>query len=726
MGAQNRVWTWGPALLCFAVATLIVIPDLCRSGASQINRWVLFSGVATAAYIGTRAWFSPVHEFAAAELLLVAMSVSTFVVFQNIFRDPIAQKIIIAGIACLVIGHVALMAKQLLEPEYSLVFRKQNSSFPAGFYAHYSYGAAFLIPTSLLLLGFGLRGSMHGITKALLIVLSALGMIAIFYTKSRGGLVAAGGGFAVLMLFWIFTTNRDGKKWGPIALIAGPLVLLTIGIVSFHLLMQIQQGRENSGSGDLSGILDNTIRLFLLGIAVSTFLTHPILGGGSRSYSWESLQFWDVEAIGPFANTPGHVHNEFVQTLTDYGIIGAVLVFVLLTVVAISCASKSLLKTSSSANSNSNSNSDAWRIGGIAGLAGLFIHANFEGIFRTAPGAVLLALSITAACCGTSFAATSPNSKHLVRNGLLVTISVVAMVCLGIFGWKATLVSKHLWGPYFSKIPMPAEEQIGPVSKALDIWPLPSLYQYRADLYRDLAGQSLIPEQYSEFIGKSLADFSSAGALHPFDPANPINSAILYKATGRAEQASASFEEAIRLQGGLEGLFQAHFEYTRHLYDLGATEMAAENWDDAIAKFELAVIHIEKAFELGMTWTMGPMPHRLRVQIYTTLGEVLKAAGLPKQALEQLDHVATLRYGDNTGYLASEIFGERAQLLWEEQRKPEALRLFLEAQKRVNINTRRPFGVTKEKLNEWIKYLEASIQQLKQEGTEPSEDFTFD
>ena len=714
---QLRIWTWGPAMLCFSVATLLVIPNLWRGGIHQLNRFILFTGLATAAWIATRAWFSPVHELALADLLLLTMAISTFVVVQNAFRDSASQKIIIAGIACLLVGQLAIMAVQMANPEYSLLFPDRDRGSPAGFYGHYSHAASFLIVSSLLLMGFGLRGSIHISARFFLILLSLLGLAAVFVTKSRAGLIGAGGGLFTLLMYWILAAKRDGKKWGFVALIITPIIFLALTIVFGSLLSDVEQIR-NKGS-DLLGMVDNSLRLYYLGIAVSCIALHPLLGGGSRSFSWESFQFWDVESMGRAFTKPEHVHNEFVQTIADYGIIGAGLLLLLLVSIVITCTLKSVLKNQSTAIPSA----DAWRIGGIAAFVGFFIQTNFEGILRTPPGAVLLAICLAAASHGLSSTSFSSSLTKPIRfrNSLLVAFSLLAVAMLGFFGWKGTLVSTELWQPYFSKKPISMEAKISPFSRALDHWKLHSIHQERAMLYHNLANQNSNPKEYENLLQLAVKDYSEASSLHPFDPTNPLNEGRALSSLGLADQASACFEKAIQLQGEMEANFHSYYYYSDHLYRTGVAAFAAGELEAASAYLELAAVHVEKANDLGSSWLMEPQFSTLRAYIYIDLGQTFEKAGNFEKAMEQFDHAATLPYGNPANYFAATMLGRRADALWLELRQSEALRLYKEAEKRAHQSSQLPPAVTTEKRDEWISHLSKSIQLLERAGYEPSE-----
>ncbi len=99
-----------------------------------------------------------------------------------------------------------------------------------------------------------------------------------------------------LLFLCILAGKQSVKKWFVPAIIAFPFLLIASGVFFLNSLSQVQETR--SGDSDLTGLLDNDIRLYLVSIALSCIAIHPFFGGGSRSFSWECFQFWDTEAMG--------------------------------------------------------------------------------------------------------------------------------------------------------------------------------------------------------------------------------------------------------------------------------------------------------------------------------------------------------------------------------------------------------------------------------------------
>ena len=135
--------------------------------------------------------------------------------------------------------------------------------------------------------------------------------------------------------------------------------------------------------------MDNTIRLYLLGIAVQCIGLHPMAGGGSRSFSWECFRFGETTAQGARQPKPELVHNEWLQSATDYGLVGAGLLIGLLGSLALAAILRLLFEDSSKERDHR----DAWRIGALAALAGILVQSCFSFVFHLMPGILLLGIS---------------------------------------------------------------------------------------------------------------------------------------------------------------------------------------------------------------------------------------------------------------------------------------------------------------------------------------------
>ncbi len=721
---QLRIWTWGPTMLCFALSTLFALPVIWRERANRMDLVIVIAGALLVAWLGIRASVSPVAEFAQADTLLVAMSVATFVSFRAIGSHTGAQRILIAGIALLTAAHLFVLFQQISDRTYSPVFANRDGGMPSGFYGHYSYGGSYLVAVSLILGAAALHSREKLLARILFGIVALLAICGIYYTRSRGAIFGAVGGFSVLALYSVIVGKRDKKWWAIPCSFAFPIILIGIGFVLYKGWASAELARSGNlkdGQLDMMGMLDNAIRFYLINIAVSCFQLHPFLGGGARSFSWESYRFWNLEAMGQGLYKPEHVHNELLQTATEYGILGISLLIIFL-ICAIVAAT---FRSASGKKSPASPYADAWRIGGMAGFAGMFAHSNFEGIFRIAPGAILLALCLSAACFRGMNQGEDTRLRPWLRSGVVSLLGIAAIFLLSVSGWKGTQVTRILWPSYFGGGEPGYETRIDALSEAIDIWPMFSLFHQRGILYQQAAADEPSSDHTRSLFELALADYQRVSELHPFDPASVVASANLLSLFGQNAQAESDYERGIRLQGGMEGGFQAHFNYAKHLHRKALAQYDPANPAAALEIFRMAVHHMEVAHDTS--WVHGnPQDQKLRVKLHEDYGRALEAAGRFREALAEFDFATTKPHGGGSHYNAALLLGRLAVKAWSERREEDALQFFLWANHRVNASRQDlPSGVTAEDKREYAAYIQRTISFLKGAKVTPSKKVDF-
>ena len=717
---QLRIWTWGPTMVCFAVSTLLALPALRSETKNRSDLVLVICGLTLVSWLVLRGAFSPVVELALSDILLVAMAVSTFVTFRAVSRDRLSQGILTGGIALLSLASACLVFYQVKNTDFAPIFGTNASLWPSGFFAHYSYGASFLIAVSMLLAGIALHGKERGAVRWILGLIAVSALAAIYFTNSRGAFAGAACGIAVLGLGTVMKGKRENKKWFVPAVFALPFLVIAVGILLIHGWQDAQAARNATDTG-VTNMMDNSVRLYLLNIAVSCIQLHPWVGGGARSFSWECFRFWDYKSMGEGTNRPEHVHNELVQTAVDYGIIGAALLVIFLICILITATYRLAVKGEAA----SQGHGDAWRIGGLAGFTGLFVQSNVEGIFRIPPGAILLALCLAAACFPSS-GSLKGTSQHRpwFRSGLIGISGLAAIVALSFWGWKGTRATTILWPAFFGKIPMGFESRIAAISDALPVWSLESLYEYRGNLYHDAALTDPSEETSRIYLEFAVSDFRKASELNPYNPTTAVSSANLLSAMKRNTEAEKEYNRAIALQGGMEAGFQSHFMLAKHLHRKALRQFELKNSPASLSSFQSAVRHIDKAFE-------SPSVHQnredleLRVLIHENYGKVLELSGKNKEAMAHYDAASQMSYGETSHYHAAVLFGEIAVKVWSERRPEDAMRLFMLARHRIGFASSLPDGITPEKRDIFQAYLEKTTQYLQGAKVTPSEKVDF-
>ena len=708
LGPQLRPWSWGPAMIALGVSALAALPAFWRSVRTQSDYGLLVWCAMTVAWFAWRAWGSPVAEFGQADLFLLCGATAGFVSIRSITGHSTAERTLIWGVALLLLASVVVVGIQVFNPPYYPVFGAViKGSMVTAFYGHYNHAANYLIASSLLVGAAALFGRHAMVTRIIWGLIALAGLAGVYFSQSRGGIFGAAIGCGVFIAVALILAKRRNAKWFAPTLIALPLIGMAVAAFWIY-------GWEQRSGGDTAKLLDNDIRLYMLGIAFSCIGLHPLMGGGSRSYNWESYRFIESQIQRHTGARPDMTHNELAQAATDYGLIGAGFVVVLLAVLGVA----TLLRVIFEDRPREPDWRDVWRLGAIAALAGMFVQSCFSFVFHVMPDVILLGI-----CLG-MMSRSECRMPNLATRSTSLLLSLAALFCAAILlpaGLKGARVSLVLWPTYFGKVPQSAvETRIDALSEAIRIWPQSEFYQNRAEIHRQLAASSTEKPAFSEAAELAIEDYRQARKFHPYEPSYLINMANLQSHLGLDEAAEESYAIGIQLQGGMESGFRGHFWLANHHLRKGERLFNAKNSAGALVSLERAAEEIEKSCE-EMPWVFDDM-HGPRVTIHTNLGNMREAEGDRVGALAAYDFAATQHYGRHAEYFSGVLIGKMALDAWKE-RKPEiALGGFIEAQRRLQVaGDQLPGGVSMDDRTKYMTYLEQTIAFMKGAKIQPAD-----
>ncbi len=707
-GPQTRPWSWGPAMIALALSTLSALPAFWRREKHSPDWMVLTLGALTAAWFAWRAIHSPVAELGMSDLLLLGGAVGSFISVRGISGNVAAEKTLIWGIAIFQGVFLWAVAKQWAEPSFHPLFglRAAENSI-TGFFSHYNDAANYLLAVSLILAAAGLMGRHGAFARVVFFLLAAAGFAGVFMTKSRGGILGAAVGIGVLAVASLVLAKRRNSRWFAPAVVAVPLI--GAGVAAFLFM-----GWEQRSGGDTHKLLDNDIRLYLLGVAVSCITEHPFQGGGSGSFSWECNRFFEMDVQRHAGDRPDTAHNEFIQSATDYGVIGAGLLAALLCALAIAAVLRMIFED----RPRELDERDAWRLGGVSALAGLFVQSSFSSVFHVMPGVILLGVTLGML--------SRPEMPARAGNGLVgrLLLTAAALGCAVLLlppGWKGTQITAILWPTYFAKQPETSPEaRIDALAKAIRIWPQSEFFHDRALIYQKQLIEREGKPGFRELAELAAADYAEGTRLHAFDANLFVNLANLLSLLGRDDEAEQAFLRAIHLQGGMEPTYRAHFSLAKHHLQKATRHLEADDSKAAEAQLLLAAQEMETAVA-KMHW-VGPDFHEPRLFIHESLGIVREIHGDREAALASYNFAAELRDGRRAHYRAALLIGKMALESWSKRQPSEALTKFIEARKRMDLaQIYLPAGVTEENRKEYIAFLDDRIAFLKGAKVVPAE-----
>jgi len=708
VGPQIRPWSWGPALVALGLAMVAAVPVMWKRGKAPADLGLLVWGLLTAVWFGGRAWLSPVAELGQTDLLLIGGAVGAFVSVRAIARNPLAERVLIWGIALLLVANLGVIGRQMADPAYSPVFQTRGVGLPSGFFTAYNEAANYLIASSMIVGAAALFGRHARATRLLWLVIAIAGVAGVWFTRSRGGIFGAAVGCGVFAVVALMLAKRSGSRWFAPALIAIPLIGLAIGFFLF-IGWQNAQAFRHAGTG-VEQLLDNDCRLYFLGLALSCIGLHPWTGGGSRSFSWECYRFWDQQVQGAGGTRPDMVHNEWVQSATDYGLVGAGLLVGLLGALALAA----LLRVLFEAPPKERDFRDAWRLGAMAGLAGMLVQACFSFVFHMLAGTLLLGI-----CLG-MMSRSEDRAAGLKTLGTRMILTIAALACavwLLPAGWAGSQVTQALWPVYFGQPATPTPEaRIEALSEAIELWPLSVFYQERAALF-----QQGIPSHDNarsrEPAERAIRDLREASLRDPCNPAITVNRANLLSFLGRDGEAEQAYAQTIELQGGMEPAFRGHLSLALHLWHKGLRLTRPATLQAALDSLEQAAIQIEEAFKRAHPWSMNAD----FIAIHESLGSVREAMGDQSGALQAYDLACTIPTAARVHYRAGVLLGKIAAAEWWQRRPSEALRDFTDARQRIGLaGGTLPEGVAPSERLIYLAYLDRVIALLTGAKVEPA------
>lgn len=377
LGTETRLLFFWPGCALIGAAGLLAVLRWKLKVSFQPSDVCLLSMLALAGYVGWRAWVSPVEVYAredAAVLLacFVAYLMTVTAVSHPKWRLGIVCVLLVLAAGNLTAGWLNFKGRW----DFHLV-PGFTRSFPpgriGGFFNNPNHLAAFLSFAAFLSSGVMLFARVH-IASRLLLGFGILAMLTgVALTVSRAGMLgfAAGGLVFVLMTLWVvWKTRRPLFKWLVIAL------LLVCGAAGAALY---KANEDSIITRQLASPAGEDLRTHIWRAAWAQHAESPLLGAGSRMF-YEGGITYRHPATPPRTGDPLFTHNEYMQTLADYGWAGLVLVVLVLLAHLLNGLRflRWFVAEKFPATGMLSSNSLALTTGGMAALVATLVHAGFE------------------------------------------------------------------------------------------------------------------------------------------------------------------------------------------------------------------------------------------------------------------------------------------------------------------------------------------------------------
>jgi O-antigen ligase len=491
-------------------------------------------------YAVARYFTADIEYVARQEVIQVVLFVLIFFVALNNLRgqeeiSAVAAALIAVGAfaACYAVAQLLNHSNQVWNQVSPYVGRASGTYISPNNLAGL---LAMLLPLTLAYL---LVGKVNIIARILL-AYAALAMAAgLAVTFSRGGYVAAGGG---VMLLLVILLGHGNHRWKAALLL---VVVLAAGgfFINQYLsrtvgyMRRVANPDENGGLVVMDASADS--RLAMWGSAVRMWRDHPWFGVGPAHFDYRFREY-RPEVIQA---RPDRVHNDYLNLLADWGIVGAVIVLA-----GMGCFIFYLGKTWPHVRREENtfgsgqSNRFAFFLGAMCGLAALAVHSlmdfNLHIPANALAGVVLLALVTSNVRYATE------NYWVRLRTPGKVALSAVlgmALVALAFQAWRgageAWWLARAQEQPYFSP------ERAAALGRAFD-WE-PQNYQTAHEIGECYRTQSLDGGDDFAALGRNaLGWYAKAIRLNPHDSYSHLRTGMCMDWLGQSGQSGPFYSAA--------------------------------------------------------------------------------------------------------------------------------------------------------------------------------------
>lgn len=553
-----------PAYSLVAVAGLVSLLAL-RRGRPAPDQLCLGSAVIFFGYIIGRGIFSPVVYLARVDIYSVLGGLLVYFLVATVLTSAKTRGWLLFFLLLVACVHVGIGAVQFrYDSNFMLISWLQRFDYgrrASGFYACPNHLAGFLEVIAIFGLSLVCWGRWPVWSKLLILYAVAVCYLGQALTGSRGGylsVVASLIVFGVLSLIALRQTSPSlfWKACG-VSLVGA----IAAGALALSLLH-----RSDYLTDRANNVIDKgNIRLLLWEAAVDQWKLEPIFGTGSGTYRYYGRQFRRPEVL----QDPIYVHNDYLQLLAEYGVIGAAtfLFFAGCHLRRGWLEFQRLGPKRMAVSARLLSNGLALNLGAIAALAAYLVHSVFDFNLHI-PANVLLLAFVFGVLANSGW----PREAAIIpppQRAQVLWRLVLPLIALIVLAQSARLLP----GEYLTERARTALRDHHPASaiyyalQGLEVENKnPNLYEYLGRARLSHAEAMANPQAARSFYRDALEPFQAALALAPNDETFVLDVGFALDGQDRFAEADPFFRRALQLDPNsryVRKFYEAHLDRWR-------------------------------------------------------------------------------------------------------------------------------------------------------------------
>lgn len=491
--------------------------------------------LAFAGYGVARYFMADIEYVARMELIQVLVYTSLFfLLVNNLHRQ---ETVNLVGYTMVLLAMlISFYAAYQFFTHDSRVWTFTNPGYTGrgtGTYINPNHLAGFLEMLLPLGIAYTIVGRMKPVLRILLGYASLVIAVGIGLTLSRGGWIATAA--ALLVFFTILLFHRGFRLPAAVALI----VLLAGGL---YYVPKSSLVHERIESALKESSTREYIRYKLWLPSVKLWQESPWLGigPGHFDYRFRSVRPQEVQL------RPDHTHNDFLNTLVDWGVVGLALVLLALGLVAGGVMTSWRRVGGAAPDLGSRrSNRFAFVLGGSIGLLALFLHSVTDFNMHIPANAILAVALMALLACHQRFVTDRWWSN--ARRPVVVLVTLLALANVAFLTAAGVRAGKErLWLTRAEPKPVFSAEQADTLKKAFAAEPknFETAYQI-GECYRMQSWEG--GDNYAELGQEALTWYDRAMKLDRYDAYSPLRYAMCLDWLGRTNESEPFYSRAEEL-----------------------------------------------------------------------------------------------------------------------------------------------------------------------------------
>jgi O-antigen ligase len=497
--------------------------------------WVVFAFVG---YAVVRYQYADIEYVARLELIKVVVYAAAFFLILNNLHQQDRARWVMWGLVFLGTA-ISMYAVYQFATGSDRVWHFIKPSYrnrASGTYINPNHLAGFLGMVLPIALSYSLIGRLSHVARILLGYASLVMVVGIGVTISRGGWIASG--LALVSLSVVLIQRREFRIAALVVCAA-----LSVGVVSFgsrspHIQRRFEQifkaGEEGTDS-----------RQWMWRAAYQMWRDHPWFGVGPAHYDYRFGAYRPHRA--EFQMRPDRAHNDYINTLADWGIVGTTIVLSAWAIFFVGVLkSWKYVRRDSNDLSARTSNRAALVLGGATGLIAILVHSFTDFNMHIPANAMAVVTLMALVSSHVRFA----TERYWVSLGAVARVFMTAILLVAgsyMVNEAIKRVNEERGLCEAARAEKYSPEQAKLLMRAYAAEPMNPDTVYRiGEVLRLQAWTGNLG--YEKQLGEAMDWFKLGMQLNPYDALNFLRYGMCLHWLGRHSEANTFFQHAVQLE----------------------------------------------------------------------------------------------------------------------------------------------------------------------------------